>query len=200
MRSLTCCGKLLALAVLLASLSGCTYSRQRAQDATDMLDLSLTVNKSWTPQFSFYFDFFNLTPLGWGNIETKAIGIGRSDVGVMDYEAQAWGWLSHGYERHGYGEFNPNDPEQARADQRDLTERPGYEVGFLGAFEDEDNLPPQIQHVQCNRILHLGYVGIQNTMRLNEIGDFFAGLVGFDPMNDDQPATSTENENLANNE
>lgn len=171
--------------------SGCTYMKQRGRDATNMFDLGITVNKTWAPQFSFYFDFFNVTPIGWGKLDAKVLGMGHRQIGWMDYEADVSGYMAWGSEKHGYGVFNPNDPQQAWPEQKDLTERPRYDVGFIGSFEGE-NLAPNMQFAECNRIFHFGWIGIQNTMRPAGILDFIVGWSGYDLLGDNNlPAPPT---------
>lgn len=173
-------------AAMVLGASGCGYMKDRGHDAINMFDLGITVNKSWKPQFAFYFDFFNVTPTGYADLDTKVLGWGNRQIGWMDYNADAWGYMAHGEESHGYGVFNPGDPQQARPDQQDLTERPAYDVGFRGAFEEDNRRPPKIQHIQCDRIFHFGWIGIQNTMRPLGILDFVVGWTGYDLLGDNE--------------
>lgn len=48
--------------------SGCSYMKARGNDAKNMFDLGISINKSWKPQFAFYFDCFNMTPIGYGAV------------------------------------------------------------------------------------------------------------------------------------
>ncbi|MCL5269616.1 MAG: hypothetical protein M1457_03460 [bacterium] len=176
-------GILLLAAVALGG-TGCGYLKARGRDAKNMIDLGISVNNTWKPQFGLYFDFFNMTPIGFGSLDCKVLGMGNRQIGWMDYENHSWGALAVGREKHGHGLFNAQDPEQARPDQRGLSERPAFDVGFVGAFTGEDN-PPKLQYIECNRCIHLGWIGIQNTMRPLGILDFILGWTTFDLLGDD---------------
>ena len=147
------------------------------------MDIGISVNDKWTPQFGLYFDFFNLTPIGFGHLDGKVLGIGNRQLGFMDYQNKSWGVLAYGHEKHGYGVFNSKDPEVVRPDQSDLTERPMFTVGGAGAFSGE-NRPPKLQFIECNRCIHIGWIGIQHTMRPAAILDFILGWTTFDLLGD----------------
>lgn len=171
--------------------TGCSYLQDRATDARNVIDLGISVNTSLKPQFSCYFDFFQLVPIGYGNLDCKVLGLGNRQLGWVDYQNHGWGVLAVGRLQQGYGVFNPNDPEQARGDQRELTERPTYDTGFVGSFTGAEP-PPPLQHIQCERSIHLGWIGIQNSMRPLAILDFILGWTTFDLLKDDHLAPPPE--------
>jgi hypothetical protein len=163
--------------------SGCAYMRDRGHDAMDIIDIGVTVNDKPMPRFALYFDFFNILPLGFSNVDGKVLGMGNRQAGFMDFEHQNWGVLAVGKEQKGSGVFNPNDPHQARPDQKDLTERPRYDVGFVGVGGEEP--PPDMQFLECDRALHLGWIGLHATMRPIDLLDFVFGWFTIDMMGDD---------------
>ncbi|MFH0944447.1 MAG: hypothetical protein V2A76_04545 [Planctomycetota bacterium] len=177
-------GLFLFLSVLLLC-SGCSYMEKRGNDALDMVDLGITVNDQLAPEFGFYFDFFDIIPLGYSNFTGKTLGIGNRQIGYLDAAHNSWGVIGWGSELKGYGRFNPKDPRQARPDQANLTERPYFHAGIPRLIIEEDGCPPIRHHVECDRFVHLGWIGIQNTMRPLEILDFLAGWTTLDFMNDD---------------
>jgi hypothetical protein len=166
---------------------GCSsaYLRNRGYDALDIFDIGVTVTPAWKPQFAAFFDFYNFTPLGYADLHGKLLGLGNRQVGWLDYEFQAWGLLAWGQKKHGAGKFNPADPHQARSDQKHITERQKYDVGFVGSFAGK-NPPPEMWFVDCGpRILHLGWIGLVETSRPVELIDFLLGWTTLDIMRDD---------------
>ena len=165
--------------------SGCAYLQDRGNDAMDIVDIGIAVNKKVKPNFALYLDFFNITPLGYANVDDAvSLGIGNRQIGALDFTHQSWGVLAVGAENKGSGEFNPADPRQARLDQQDLTERPTYDVGFVGSFSGEQP-PPDMQFIECDRILYLGWIGIHATMRPIDLIDFVIGWTTIDILGDD---------------
>lgn len=173
---------LLLLVILL--MQGCAYLRDRGNDAMDMVDIGITVNDRWKPQFGLYLDFFSLLPLGYSRVEAKSIGIGNSQIGLLDFEHASWGALAWGSEKKGSGTFNPLDPHQARSDQTGETARPRYNAG-IARLRAEDNPPPTLQFFECDRILHLGWIGFHATVRPLDIFDFILGWTTIDILGDD---------------
>jgi len=179
-------GVAIALGMLaLLSLGGCTYMRARGGDALDMVDLGVSVTTKACPDLALYIDFFDVMPIGYSTVNGRLLGIGNRQAGWLEYESKDWGVLAFGKEKHGAGWFNIADPYQARPDQKDLTERPVFDVGFVGAFTG-DNPPPSMQHIECNRMLHLGWVGIVLNLRPAEMLDFVLGWTTFDLTGDDE--------------
>ncbi len=164
---------------------GCAYMHARGRDAKDMLDIGITVTPRLKPDFALYFDFFNVLPLGYGRIDGINLGLGNGQIGALDFTYHNWGVLAVGAERKGSGQFNPDDPRQARPDQADLTERPRFDVGFVNAFKGEEP-PPKMQFLECDRALHLGWIGIHATIRPVDIIDFILGWTTLDIVGDDQ--------------
>jgi len=131
---------LAAAAALLLAGCGTTYMRNRARDAKDMVDFGFTTSKK--PCFAFYLpgDYFNLTPLGYSNIEGTFHGVGGRQVGSMPFRDSSWGVLLWGSTKCQVGDFNPNDPryvspaklaELKAAGQPLPTEPPRYNVGVV---------------------------------------------------------------------
>ena len=174
----------LLLLVVITLVSGCTYFRARGRDALDMMDIGFTVTDKWSPDFSIYADFFQITPLGFTSIDGKVLGIGNRQIGLLDYENKSWGVLLWGSDWKGSGIFNPKDPRQARGDQRDATERPRFNTGIVRMLA-QGNRPPTPTFIECDRGIHLGWIGFHFSVRPGDILDFILGWTTLDIMGDD---------------
>jgi len=170
--------------------SGCTYLTKRGNDAADIVNLGITVTPRLKPEFAFYFDFFSLTPIGYANLDNKMFGIFNRNYGLMDYEEESYGAVVYGREMKVAGEFNPKDPHQAHTDQTDVKERPKFDIG-LGGITSGENPPPPLHYLECDRAVHLGWIGIRNTMRPFDLVDFVLGWTGLDIMGDDNIAADS---------
>ena len=175
---------LLAACILL---SGCAYIHNRGNDLADIVDVGITVNGG-KPQFGLFLDFFNITPLGWSNLEVTDLGLQQRQFGIEPYQDKSWGLLLWGEELHGAKNFNPRDPRQARPDQTNLTERVAYDSGIVSLATGESP-PPTRQFFECNRGIHLGWIGLHLTLRPADLLDFILGLTTLDILDDDQPDT-----------
>jgi hypothetical protein len=164
--------------------SGCSYMKKRGNDALDIFDIGFTVTNKLKPDLAVYLDFFGRTPIGAASVDGKLLGIGARRAGLLDYHISSWGLLAWGTDKYGSGEFNAADPYQARDDQRDLTERPRFNTGFV-RMSSQDNAPPPIQFVACDKLVHLGYVGFLANCRPAELLDFVLGWTTADMLQDD---------------
>lgn len=182
-------GRVWTLALLIASTvffsSGCAYFKNRGNDAMDFLDVGVTVSDSWKPSFRCYFDMFVVTPIGFAATDCNFYGLSHRRFGKMDIRDHSWGVLLLGKERRGIGEFDASNPYHARQDQSDLTDWPTYKVGVVGLIAKPDP-PPWRQFFEGKRGLHLGWVGIDLTCRINEMVDFLLGWTSLDIMSDDE--------------
>ncbi len=163
-------------------LNGCAYLEARGRDALDMLDVGITVTDE--PDFAFYVDFFNITPLGYSNVDGKVFGIGNRQAGLLDYTSHHWGVLLAGEDRELSGEFNSKDPHLTRNDHRDIAELPTYNSGLMKMSQD-GNKPPSLQFAECQRGLHLGWIGIHMNVRPVDFLDFILGWTTLDIVGDD---------------
>jgi hypothetical protein len=172
--------------LLIGLLAGCTYLRNRGNDALDIFDLGLTVSKK--PQFGLYADWFNLTTLGFSHIDGWLLGWGMRHAGAPTYQEHAWGVLLWGSEKIGIGPFNPEDPHQATSSYTgSKDECPRYDAGIIGLFAG-NNHPPLIQDFECNKGFHLAFIGVYNTCRPIDLIDFILGWTTLDIMGDDNIA------------
>ena len=169
---------------MICALSGCAYMVDRGHDAQDILDIGIVVSDDLRPEFGLYLDFFSVLPIGYADVEGKSFGMGNRQMGMLDFEHRSWGTIVWGSEQKGSGEFDPGDPHQARPDQADETERPRFNAGLPRVMaEDED--PPALQYLECDRVLYLGWIGIHATIRPFDIFDFLLGWTTLDMMGDD---------------
>lgn len=175
------------LLVASLSLNGCTYLKNRGNDARDIFDVGVTVNTSLKPQFAFYFDQFSIFTLGYSHFKGKIFGNVNSKDGLLDYENYDWGVVAWGSRKEGADPFDPTDPRQARADQKDLKERPRFDLG-LARIPFSNDPPPWRQYIECHRIFHFGYVGIVFNLRPLDLIDFLVGWTTLDILHDDNRA------------
>ncbi|MCP4688937.1 MAG: hypothetical protein GY859_12865 [Desulfobacterales bacterium] len=125
-------------------MNGCAYMEARGRDALDILEIGVTITDKAEPDFAFYFDFFNITPVGYAKVDGKVLGIGNRQIGWLDHSNQRWGLLAAGEERETSGVFNPKDPHLTRADHRDVAELPTYNSGVV-RLASQGNPPPTLQ-------------------------------------------------------
>ncbi len=186
---------LICLLAVAGQTFGCStpYMRNRGNDLADLIDIGITVSPHWKPDFALHANFFNSTPFGYSHIDGKYLGFGYRQIGVMDFHDRTWGALLYGREDFQFGEFNPNDPHQAPADEiaalkaegKRLPERMDvYEVGVIGMHE-AGRTPPKPTFGACRKNLHLGWIGIWNICRPVDLVDFVLGWGGVDFMGDD---------------
>lgn len=175
----------MTLFVVASIQSGCAYMGDRGHDLLDITDFGITVTDKAQPDFGLYLDFFNITPIGYSAIDGKVLGWGNRQIGWLDYHDHNWGALAWGSEQKGTGEFDPRDPHQTRLDQVDAKEPPRYDAGIARLIA-EDNPPPPLQYIQCERGLHLGWIGVHLTFRPFETIDFLLGWTTLDMMRDDE--------------
>jgi hypothetical protein len=179
--------RVLALPLLIAAsflLQSCAYLQHRGDDAKDILDIGITVTPSVKPDFALYFDFFNMLPLGYSNVDGKLLGIGYRQGGALDYQSHNWGVWAYGSEKQGAGVFNPNDPRHARQGVEPAEPWPAYDAGFVRVFA-EDNPPPKFHYMECTRQIHLGWIGYMMDFRPVDLLDFFVGWTTIDILHDD---------------
>lgn len=174
---------LLAFALLS---NGCAYMRARGNDALDIFDIGITVSPHARPDFAAYAGLINEINIGYAHVDGKFYGLHNRQFGAMDYENHSWAALVWGTAKHGAGPFNPNDPHQARPEQRDLTERPEFGVGVVRNIYGDKPLPFP-QYFQCDKMLHLGWIGLVFNCRPGDVVDFIVGWTTLDLMHDDQP-------------
>jgi hypothetical protein len=173
---------LLAAAIVLQS--GCSYMKNRGNDLSDVFDVGITVTPKIKPEFALYVDFFTILPIGYSSLDNKLLGLENRKSGYLDYTKRSWGLILWGSEKQGSEPFNPLDPHQARDDQRDLTERPKFDTGIVSRVTGDDP-PPSSQIYQCDKLAHIGWVGILLNCRILELMDFVAGWTTLDFMDDD---------------
>jgi len=180
----------LALFTLVAC-SGCTYLRNRGNDASDVFEIGLTVTPRLKPVFALYWNPFNVLSFGYVDAEDLTL-LGWSDrqLGAMDINFKAWGALAWGSQQLGIGR------EEAVAEAGmplgwSVTE-PGktYTVGFAGAFSGDDT-PPGRTFGECPKLLHLGWIGLYANCSVVDFADFILGWTTLDIGHDDAPAHAT---------
>ena len=162
---------LLVCAALMAVCQGCSYVRDRRDDATEMFDFGLTFSKR--PQFSAYMNCPVIVPVGYGKVDGYFVGMGGGKVGAMEHHQESTGLLVWGREEVTWESFDPEDADALSVQG----------VGVLGLAEGQEGEEPYTP--ACIHYLHLGWIGIAANVRWLEIPDFLLGLILLDPMRDD---------------
>ena len=166
---------LLVILGALAASSGCAYARDRGRDALDIFNVGVLVSNHLSPEGGLYLDFWHIFPIGYAHVDGKLIGIGNGQVGVFDFvQDDSWGVLLWGAEQYGVS---------SQAQSEDAV--PRYDQGFLRLALGAEHKPPFHQHFDCDRTLHLGWIGLHLRIKLDELADFLLGWGGSDIMEDD---------------
>lgn len=170
---------LLFLAVAAILSTGCNYMHHRGEDAMRIVDLGITVTPHLQPNFEVYCGFVGALPFGVSYMDdAKLLGIGNNQAGYLDYENKSWGVGLWGSSKQGAGEFDSKDPYQARADQADLTERPRFNMGPV-AILAEGNGPSLMGYAECDKGVHIGWIGLVLNCRPVALIDFLVGWSTF---------------------
>jgi hypothetical protein len=128
---------------------------------------------------------YSVLPLGFSYVEdAKLIGFGNRQIGMLDFEHKSWGVLLTGSYKQGLGKFDPRDPHVARRDQAKLTAWPRYDMGVVGMLQGR-NIRPLPAFFECDKGIHLGWVGFHLKYRWLDLAEFFVGLTTVDLFNDD---------------
>jgi hypothetical protein len=172
------------MAVVAVVGSGCSrvYFQNRLNDALDLVEPGITFSEK--PGFMVFTDCYSAIPIGFSYVEGKKIGLGNRQFGVLDYEHKAWGVLALGSYKQGVGKFNPEDPHQARKDQRLAKTWPTYSMGAVGLMIHW-NPHPFPAFFECDKSIHIGWVGLSLKYRWLDLADFILGWTTLDFMGDD---------------
>jgi len=163
----------IAVAVVALMSSGCAYISDRGNDALDIFDMGLTVTSE--PRFAVYCGFQSLLALGYSDVDGKMIGIGDRGVGVLDFRHNAAGMVLEGYEQLGVG--SAYDPAR-----EDSPVKRGIGLGLIyGDYPDSF-----IDALNCPKLVHVGFIGVNVNCKLGEIADFVLGWSTLDIANDDK--------------
>ena len=178
--------KILSVLAACVLLSGCStpYMKNRGNDLADIFDIGITVNGG-APQFRLDFEPFFLTA-GYSDLHCKLIGLGGRKFGINDFESKGWGAILTGKGVYGTGPFDPTDPRQY-ADpshpENAPKERPSYDMGLIPLATDGNTL--WTKYAECNKGIHLGWIGIHLPCRPLDLIDFVLGFTTLDIMHDD---------------
>jgi hypothetical protein len=169
--------------VLLAALcvaQGCTYLKNRADDAMDIVDVGFTFSK--TPQFAAYYDFVPIIPIGYGDVKGRFVGLGGGKLaGWAAHRERSYGLVLWGQEEVGFGKSASNlDKMTAKERNKALKfQRTGLIGMAQGPFPGPEYL------ISCPHYLHVGWIGAVATPRYLQIVDFVLGWTTLDICFDD---------------
>jgi len=160
--------KLLLLAVVLAvsTSSGCGYLQARGNDALDILDVGITVSKN--PHVAIYTGFNSILTAGYSDMDGHLLGLGHQRFGALHMRYKAAGALLEGYEQVGYEDYTENDSNSPRTR--------GLGLGLL--YRDRPNSVSQA--LQCQKFVHLGWIGVNLNCKVGAILKFVVGLTTID--------------------
>ncbi len=164
---------LLAVLVMAPAFSGCAYVKNRGNDALDILDIGVNVQKK--PTLGLYLGVLAVLPVGYQDFDGHVVGLAGRSFGVVPARQHATGLILWGSEQFAYGDaFDIDDPESP----------PSWRVGALGLAEGP--VPPPRDFISCPKVLQLGWVGVTVTCKPNELLDLVLGLFTVDMMEDDE--------------
>lgn len=171
---------LFVILVLLFSLQGCLYLKNRVNDAADMIDIGFTFSKK--PQFAFFYDFVPVIPVGFGWVDGYYVGLGGGKLNWFDpHFERSFGLGIWGQEELTF-EKNLADLKKMDKEEREKVtdfQRTGL-VGMIhGPFPGPNYL------ISCPHYLHLGWIGAVGTPRYLQMLDFVLGWTTLDICFDD---------------
>jgi len=192
---------LVTLAMALLAAPGCSplfkkfvYTCDRVMDASDMLDLGITV----TPRLSAsaYVSLQALGGVGYGLMDGYFSGIGDSRIGTFRRYYKSSGWVLYSYEESAWRDFDTTKPST-------LTRRQGGLLGWFyyppleGQREPRELGRPR-SVLAAGADLHLGYLGITAKVDIVAVLDFLVGLTGYDVCKDDWATRIADEERALN--
>lgn len=165
---------LVILSALVAS-SGCAYLTDRGRDALDIFNVGVLVSNHASPEGGLYLGFWHLFDFGYAHVDGKLIGIANGQAGVFDFvQEDSWGVIVWGAEQYGVGSHLQADAV------------PRYDQGVLRLALGTENKAPFHEYFDCDRTLHIGWIGLHLRIKLDELADFILGWGGLDIMKDDR--------------
>lgn len=178
---------MILLFLLLFFFVGCSYLKNRAGDAGDIIDLGFTFSSK--PQFALYYDFIPIIPIGYGEVDGKFIGLGGGKFGwwTSHYE-RSYGLILWGQEEVTF-EKSKSDLNKMKEDERNKElnfQRTGLIGIFQGPFPSTDYL------ISCPHYIHLGWFGVVASPRYLQILDFVFGWTTLDIGSDDNAGEKKE--------
>ena len=165
----------------LSLLQGCSYLKNRWNDAGDMIDVGFTYSKK--PQIALYYDFVPIIPIGYGRVEGNYIGLGggagrwNSPHFERSYGAILWGQEELTFEKS-KTELDAM-PEEARNKTLDF-----QRTGLIGIVQGPFPGPHYL--ISCPHYLHIGWIGVVATPRYLQMLDFILGWTTLDIGGDDK--------------
>lgn len=181
-KRISVCLNILSLGIAAVALNGCAYLHNRANDASDCIELGLTVSSK--PGIALFTDCYSVLPIGYSHVDGKILGWGNRQAGFMPFEHKCWGVLAVGSYMQGLGELDTRDPHVARRDQIDITEWPRYDLGIVNLVRRK-NWRSFPAFFECDKSFHLGWIGIHLKYRVLDLVDFVVGWTTIDFMKDD---------------
>jgi len=173
-----------SLFAVVLMLSGCAYMKNRGEDALDIMDFGLTVNKDLMPSLDAYIDYFVITPVGFSYFDGKFIGLYHNQFGVFNYRENMWALGVWGSERRPSEPMDRLDPAHVDWQKEEYAQRPAYDCGIVGAIAGRSH-PLATDWAGCTKTFHFGWIGFHHRGHMNELFDFICGWTTLDLMGDD---------------
>ncbi len=168
-KPLTAC---VGIALLVISLQGCAYLKNRGHDALQMADIGLTFSAK--PYFSTYLCGFSVISFGAGKMDGHFLGWGGDTVGWQRLYHRDIGLGPWSYSEIGWGDqVDPAKPETFEQ----------WYAGIMGWIQHPARRPAY--GVACVHYIHLGWFGFVFNLRYTEALDFLMGWTTYDFCGDD---------------
>ena len=168
-------GRFAALALLAAALvpsAGCAYLTHRLNDASDVLEMGVTVSDE--AQFAAYGGVTHGFMIGYSALRCKLHGLANSQWGAHEVVDDSWGYGFLGVDLHETASGGATLPQ---------TGLPEYDTGILGlGFGRTAGLN---RGLNSPAMLHFGWCGLMFNLKGAELVDFLLGCFTLDIMNDD---------------
>ncbi len=157
---------LLAMVLAVCALSGCSYLQARGNDALDIFDIGITVTKA--PHVGIYTGFNSILALGYSDMDGYLLGLGHQHFGALHMRYNGAGAILEGYEQVGYEDYNAGEPKSPRTR--------GMGLGLL--YHDTPRSVSEA--LQCQKFVHLGWIGVNLNCKIGAILKFVVGLTTID--------------------
>jgi hypothetical protein len=163
---------------------GCAYLQNRGNDASDCIELGVTI--SGKPGFMVFNDCYSILPIGYSRVEdAKLLGWGNRQIGLLDFEHNSWGVVLAGSYKQALGEFDARDPHLVSRHADDPTTWGRFDMGIVSLALRRNGWRPFPAFFECDKGVHLGWVGLHLKYRWLDLVDFALGFTTLDIMGDD---------------
>ena len=166
--------RLFTFIILVITLSGCSYLKNRGNDFIDIADVGLTIGLEREPVMALYAQVTPVASLGFSNVEGAYLGLAEREAGALFIEHHAHGVLLWGQEARGIG------PTELSAKGRAIP----FGQGAVRMAKRGDH-PSWKEWADIQAAVHIGWFGAQARLRPMQAIDFITGIFFWDMLGDD---------------